>query len=460
MENTLPSAIEKMLEHQRQFFATHRTKDVQFRLEQLKKFRGAVLRYMPKIFDALWSDLHKSPEEAYMTEVAIVLQETKYHIKHLKRWAKPQRVPTPLKLFPSRSKVIYEPLGIALIIAPWNSPFLLLMNTLVGAISSGCCAILKASPYAPATAKVVEQMLGEIFTEDYIGITQGNREVNIFLLEQRFDIIFFTGSRDLGRKVMKAAAEHLTPVVLELGGKSPCIVDKEANIDIAVRRIAWGKTLNAGQVCFAPDYLFIHRSQKREFIMKFEETIARMYGSNCRESKHYPRIVNRKAVERLKGYLQSAHIVYGGEVCEPDRYVAPTLVDRVSADLPIMQEEIFGPILPMLTFDDINEVISYVNAREKPLAIYYFGSCCKEKEILRKTAAGATCFNETILHIANHYLPFGGVGGSGVGKYHGKESFIAFSNCRAIISSPTWCDISTRYPPFKGFNFLKKLLNV
>ncbi|MDR1416080.1 MAG: aldehyde dehydrogenase family protein [Prevotellaceae bacterium] len=461
MENTLPSAIEKMLEGQRQFFATHRTKDIQFRLEQLKKFRAAILRYKPKIANALWSDLHKSPEEAYMTEIGIVLQEIGHHMKHLKRWANPQKVPTPLKLFPSKSKVVYEPLGVALIIAPWNYPFMLMMNSLVGVISSGCCAILKASPYAPATAKVVEQLVNEIFPEDYIGIVQGNRDVNIFLLEQRFDIIFFTGSRDLGRKVMRAAAEHLTPVVLELGGKSPCIVDKDADIDIAAKRIAWGKTLNAGQICISPDYLFIHRSLKREFIIKFEEAIVRMFGSNCQESKHYPRIINRKSIERLKVFLQDANIIYGGEVNEQEKYVAPTLVDGTgAASHPVMQEEIFGPILPILTFDDINEVTSYVNSREKPLAIYYFGSRCKEKEILRKTSAGATCFNEMLLHIANHHLPFGGVGGSGIGKYHGKSSFMVFSNSRAIVSSPTWFDISTRYPPFTNFGILRKVLNI
>ncbi|MDR1343239.1 MAG: aldehyde dehydrogenase family protein [Prevotellaceae bacterium] len=460
MENTLPSAIEKMLEGQRQFFATHRTKDLQFRIEQLKKFRSAIQRYKPKIYSALWSDLHKSPEEAYMTEIGIVIQEIGYHIKHLRRWAKPQKVATPLKLFPSRSKVVYEPLGIALVIAPWNYPFLIMMNSLVGAISSGCCAVLKASPYAPATAKVMEQLINETFTEDYIGIAQGNRDVNIFLLEQRFDIIFFTGSRELGKKVMRAAAEHLTPVVLELGGKSPCIVDREANIDVAVRRIAWGKTLNAGQICISPDYLFIHRSLKREFIIKFEEAIVKMFGNSCRESQHYPRIVNRKSIERLKGLLQGVNIIYGGEVNEPEKYIAPTLVDGMSASHPIMQEEIFGPILPILTFDDINEVTSYVNSHEKPLAVYYFGSRCKEKEILRKTSAGATCFNEILLQIANHHLPFGGVGGSGIGKYHGRDSFMAFSNRKAIVTSPTWFDITTRYPPFTCFGMLKKLLNI
>jgi aldehyde dehydrogenase (NAD+) len=460
MENTSLSVIEKMLEGQRQLFATHRTKDIQFRLEQLKKLRAAIQRYEPKIIDALWSDLHKSPDESYMTEISIVLQEIKHHIKHLNGWAKPRRVTTPLKLFPSRSKVVYEPLGVALIIAPWNYPFMLLIGSLVGAISAGCCAILKASPYAPAIAKVMEQLVNETFPEDYIGFAQGNRDVNIFLLEQRFDIIFFTGSSELGKKVMKAAAEHLTPVVLELGGKSPCIVDKDANVDIAAKRIAWGKMLNAGQICIAPDYLFIHRSLKREFIIKFEEAIVKMFGRNPATSEFYPRIVNRKSIERLKGLMQKVNIISGGKIDEPEKYIAPTLVDGVGPDHPIMQQEIFGPILPLLTFDDMSEAISYINSREKPLAIYYFGNRCKEEEILRKTTSGGACINDTLLHIANHHLPFGGVGNSGIGRYHGRESFLAFSNRRAVITSPTWFDIATRYPPFTNFDVLKKVLNI
>ncbi|MDR1021980.1 MAG: aldehyde dehydrogenase family protein [Prevotellaceae bacterium] len=460
MDNTPPSTIEKMLETQRQFFATHRTKDVRFRIEQLKKLRSAILRYSPKIIDAMWSDLRKSPEETYVTEIDRALQEIEYHIKHLRGWAKPKRVATPFMLFPLKSKVVYEPLGVALVIASWNSPCQLMMIALVGAISAGCCAVLKASPYAPAAAKVMEQLINETFAEDYIGLVQGNRDVNIFLLEQRFDIIFFTGSRELGKKIMLAAAEHLTPVVLELGGKSPCIVDKDADIDVAARRIAWGKTLNAGQICISPDYLFIHRSLKREFIIKFEDAIVKMFGSNCRESKHYPRIVNRKAIERLKGLLQGVNIIYGGEVNEPEKYIAPTLVDGVSASHPIMQEEIFGPILPILTFDDINEVTSYVNAHEKPLAIYYFGSRCKEEEILRKTTAGGTCFNELLLHVANYRLPFGGVGSSGVGKFHGKDSFMAFSNSRAIVVNPTWFGVAARYPPFSNFGILRKVMHL
>lgn len=441
-------------------FATHRTKNIEFRLEQLKKLREAIKRYEPKIAEAIWVDLHRPPEETYMTEISTVLKEINHHIRHLRRWAKPQKVCTPLRLFPSKSRVIYEPLGIALIIAPWNFPFQLLMNSLVGAISSGCCAILKASPYTPTIAKVIEEIVRRTFSDDYIGFAQGNRDVNIFLLEQRFDIIFFTGNAELGQKVMKAAAEHLTPVVLELGGKCPCIVDCDANVDVAATRIAWGKTLNAGQICISPDYLFIHRSLKREFIVKFIEAIAKMHGNNCQESSNYSRIVNRRSVERLKELLKGTNIICGGEVNEPDRYIAPTLVDGVDSEHPIMRQEIFGPILPLLTFDDINEPISYINSREKPLAMYYFGSAERGKDVLRRTTSGGACINDTILHIANHHLPFGGVGKSGTGRYHGKESFLVFSNRRAVFSSPTWFDISTRYPPFMHFGLLRKLLHI
>jgi aldehyde dehydrogenase (NAD+) len=460
MENTSQIAIEKMLDGQRHFFSTHRTKNIDFRLAQLKKLREAVKRYEPKIIEALWVDLHRPPEEIYMAEISIVLKEIDNHIKHLRRWSKPKKVPTPLRLFPSKSKIIYEPLGIALIIASWNYPFQLLINPLVGAISSGCCAMLKASPYAPTIAKVMEKMVHETFSEDYVGFAQGNRDVNIFLLEHQFDIIFFTGSAELGQKVMKAAAEYLTPVVLELGGKSPCIVDSDANIDIAARRVAWGKTLNAGQICISPDYLFIHRSRKREFIVKFEEAIAKIHGKDCQKSNYYPRIVNRKSVERLKELLKGVNIICGGEVNEPEKYIAPTLVDGIGDEHPIMQQEIFGPILPMLTFDDINEPVSHINSREKPLAIYYFGNACKGNDILRKTTSGGACINDTIMHSANHHLPFGGVGKSGAGKYHGKESFLVFCNRRAVMTTPIWLDIATRYPPFAHFGTLRKLLNI
>jgi aldehyde dehydrogenase (NAD+) len=458
MEDTSKEKIESLLEGQRKFFATHQTKSIQFRIENLKKFQASIQKYETKIGDALWTDLHKSFEEAYLTEISIVKQEIKNHLKHLKHWAKSKRVATPLQLLPSSCKIIYEPLGVALIVAPWNYPFQLLMNSVVGAISSGCCSVLKPSPYTPTVAKVMEEMITEFFDPNYITVVQGGRNVNAILLEQRFDVIFYTGSPSVGKVVMRAATEHLTPVVLELGGKSPCIVDSSANLDIAAKRIAWGKTINAGQTCIGPDYLYVHRSVKEELLLKIAAQIVNMHGTDIKHSHWFPRIVNQQAMDRLQKLLVHGDIVFGGEVDAAEKYIAPTIIDNIQPDFPIMQEEIFGPILPVLTYDDISEVLDYVNSHEKPLAFYYFGSNKKAKEMLLKTTSGGGCINDTLMHIANHHLPFGGVGNSGLGKYHGRESFLAFSNSRAIVNTPTWIDMPFKYAPFKGFKMLKKII--
>ena len=451
--------IENILEKQRNFFASYRTKDISFRIEQLKKFKAAILKYEKKICDALCTDLHKSYEEAYLTEISVVLQELNNHIKHLKKWAKAKKVPTPIHLLPSKSKILYEPLGIALIIAPWNYPFQLLMNPLIGAISAGCCAVLKPSPYVPTIAKVMEELIAETFEQQYISIAQGGRAVNTMLLEQRFDIIFFTGSPELGKVVMSAAAKHLATVVLELGGKSPCIVDKDANLDVAAKRIVWGKTINAGQTCIAPDYLFVHHAVKDELIKKMIKTIEEMFGKDCKQSDYYPRIVNEQAMKRLMLLLNDGKIIFGGDVDISQRYISPTIIEEIEPQHPVMQEEIFGPILPVMIFDDISKPIEYVNTHEKPLAFYYFGSNAKAKEILGKTSSGGGCINDTLMHVINHHLPFGGVGNSGLGKYHGKDSFLTFSNQRAIVSTPTWIDISIKYAPFKQFKKIKRFLS-
>jgi aldehyde dehydrogenase (NAD+) len=458
MQDTTGSIIEEVFNRQRNFYATHQTKSLKFRLENLSRFKKAIKKYEIRISEALWKDLHKSQEEAYLTEISIVVQEIDNHMNHLKRWSKPKRVSTPLHFLPSKSRIIYEPLGVALILAPWNYPFQLLMNPLVGAISSGCCAILKPSPYTPHVAEVMEELIHETFDQDYVAITQGSRKVNEILLKQRFDIIFYTGSPAVGKVVMREAAEHLTPVVLELGGKSPCIVDADANLDIAAKRIAWGKTINAGQTCIAPDYLLVHQSVKEELLKKIAGSIDSMYGSDIRQSKYFPRIVNQQAFERLQKLMKHGKIRYGGEVDSTERYIAPTLIDEIQPGFPIMQEEIFGPVLPVMTFRHIDEAISYINAQEKPLAFYYFGKNKQAKEVLAKTTSGGGCINDTLLHIANHRLPFGGVGNSGMGKYHGHGSFLAFSNSRAIVNSTTWIDLPVKYPPFKGFKWIKKII--
>ncbi|MBR2637951.1 MAG: aldehyde dehydrogenase [Bacteroidaceae bacterium] len=458
IENTEKQYIESIREKQSQFFATGATLEYQYRISQLKKLQKALQAWEKHLCEALWTDLHKSPQEAILTELSIVSGEIKNHISHLKRWMKAKRVCTPIKMMPSRSRIISEPLGNALIIAPWNYPVQLLLNPLVGAISAGCTAILKPSPYVPNVSVAIEEMISNTFEKEYIAVVQGDREVNKQLLSQRYDVIFFTGSPQLGKSVMRAAAEHLTPVVLELGGKSPCIVDKDADIEIAARRIAWGKTLNAGQTCIAPDYLLIHEECKAQFIKAFEKELHKLHGKNIKESRHYVRIVNDKSFERIKRYMQDGDIVIGGETDTQERYIAPTLLDNVKSSSPVMQEEIFGPILPIMTFTNRDNAIEFIRQREKPLALYYFGKESDGKEILRLTSSGGACINDTIMHIANENIPFGGVGNSGMGHYHGEESFKAFSHQRSVVITPTWIDLPFRYMPYKMFGLVKKLL--
>ena len=331
-----------------------------------------------------------------------------------------------------------------------------MLNPLVGAISAGCTATLKPSPYVPAVSKVIEEMIADTFEEDYISVVQGNRVVNGQLLEERWDIIFFTGSPSLGRLVMTAAAKNLTPVVLELGGKSPCIVDKDANLEVAAKRIAWGKSLNAGQTCIAPDYLMLHEDIKDKFLPLLKAEFANLLGENPAETKHFVRIVNDRAFDRLESYLADGDIVFGGKTDKSQRYFSPTVLDNVSPDAPVMQEEIFGPIFPIVNFRTSEDIISFVTSREKPLALYYFGG--NAKEILKRTSSGGSCINDTIMHIVNENVPFGGVGMSGMGSYHNKLSFDAFSHKRAVISTPTWIDLPFRYMPYKLFKLVKSIL--
>lgn len=458
IENTSTERIREIVTAQRGYFRSGATLSIKRRLDNLHAIKGALKRWEKPLADALWADLHKSYEEGYMTEISIVLGEIDNHISHLKQWASPVHVPTPLKMFPSRSKVISEPLGCSLIIAPWNYPVQLLLNPLVGAISAGCTALLKPSPYVPTVSKVIEELIVDTFEERYVAVVQGNRDVNTALLAERFDIIFFTGSPSLGRKVMSAAAQNLTPVVLELGGKSPCIVDSSANIATVARRIAWGKSLNAGQTCIAPDYLLVHKSIKAELIEALRREFTSLLGENPKQAKHFVRIVNERAFDRLVGYLNGAQVVVGGEYDRAERYIAPTVIDNVSPESPIMQEEIFGPIFPVVTFDSIDEAITFVTDREKPLALYYFGDSDTAKYLLKHTSSGGACVNDTIMHIANERLPFGGVGNSGMSSYHGKESFDVFSHRRAVVTTPTWIDLPFRYMPYKLFSLVKRLL--
>ncbi|MFI3280941.1 MAG: aldehyde dehydrogenase [Rikenellaceae bacterium] len=450
--------VEKSVAELKKFFATGATKDVDFRLRQLTKLKIAILAHQKEIETALWSDLRKSSEETYLTEIGIVLHEIDTQMKHLRRWARPKKVSSPLVLFPSSSKIVYEPLGVALIIAPWNYPFHLTINPLVGAIAAGCCAMVKPSPASGATSRIMEVIIKECFESSYIDIVQGRRDVNALLLEQRYDIIFFTGSPSLAKIVCQSAAKNLTPTILELGGKSPCIVDSDAAIDVAARRIAWGKLLNVGQTCIAPDYLFVHDSVKDRLLEAIKKSIIEMYGKEPKESRFFPRIINDAAYERLVGYIKHSDIYYGGQRDPKERYIAPTIIDNVKESDPIMQEEIFGPILPVMTFDSMDQVYSYVGSREKPLALYYFGS--NADQVLRNTSAGGGCINDTIMHITNDQLPFGGVGNSGMGRYHGHHSFLAFSNHRAVVTTPTWIDLPLKYVPYSFFKLVKWVMSL
>lgn len=443
----------------REFFDKGATRDVACRIGRLKALRRVITKQMEEINAALWSDLRKSSGEAYLTEIGVVLGEIDYHVKHLRRWGKPRRLATPLAFCPSKSRIMYEPYGVVLIIAPWNYPFQLLLEPLIGAISAGNCVVLKPSPFAPATAEVIKKIVAAVFEPGHVAVFDGEGDVVEQLLRERFDYIFFTGGPRFGQHVMEMAAKHLTPVTLELGGKSPCIVGRGANVEIAARRTAWGKFINAGQTCVAPDYVFVHEDQQAEFVEAVRLAVKRFYGDRPYESPDYPRIVHREGTERLARLMHSSgQVVVGGEVNVEEKYIAPTVLIDVESDSPIMREEIFGPILPVLTYREIDDVIRFVNRREKPLALYYFGPEREAREVLNRTSSGGACVNDAIVHLANPRLPFGGVGMSGIGKYHGKASFELFSNLRSVVKSFTFFDNHFRYPPYKHLNLLKKFM--
>lgn len=456
MNNTSAEKLAAIRHSQAEAFRSGETIGLDVRRANLKLLKKALLKWEKPLTEALWADLHKSYEEAYLTEISIVLSEIDNHIRNLHRWARPQRKRTPLKMFPSRSEIISEPLGNALIIAPWNYPVQLLLNPLVGALSAGCTAVLKPSPYVPHVSLTLEDMISETFPESLVAVVQGNREVNRQLLEMKWDLIFFTGSPSLGRQVMESASRNLTPVVLELGGKSPCIVDKDADIAVAARRIAWGKSLNAGQTCIAPDYLILHEDIKDCFLAALGKEFNSLLGENPRESRHFVRIVNDRAFDRLKGYLDCGRVIFGGQTDADERYFSPTLLDDVEPASPVMQEEIFGPIFPIVTVKSTDEAIKFIVDRPKPLALYYFGK--DGDHVLKNTSSGGACINDTIMHIANENLPFGGVGNSGMSSYHGKRSFDAFTHYKAVVKTPTWLDLHFRYMPYKLFSLTKKLL--
>lgn len=448
-----------MLHAQRAYFGKGECKDVNFRIAQLKKLYQWICEHEQEIMDALYQDLNKSPFEAYATEIGIVKEEIKYTLKHLRKWAAPKRVRTPITQFPSKSFIYPEPYGVVLIMSPWNYPFQLTIAPLAGAMCAGNCAVVKPSAYSPATTRLMAGMIKELFSEEYIAVVEGGREANQALLDEKFDYIFFTGSVNVGKYVMEKASAHLTPVSLELGGKSPCIVDETADIKLAARRIVWGKFLNSGQTCVAPDYILVQRSVKDKLIKQIGKCIRKMYGRDALANEEYPKMINEKHFDRVLGLMEGAHIVSGGESDRARLKIAPTILDQVNWESAVMQEEIFGPLLPVLTFYDIKEVIQMVNARPEPLALYYFTKDKRrEGKVLKHISYGGGCINDTVVHLATSYMPFGGVGNSGMGGYHGKDSFDTFTHRKSIMKKSLLIDVPIRYAPFKNkLALLKKI---
>lgn len=442
--------ITEVVEAQRSFFAKGATKQVAYRTEALLRMREWIGRHDAQIMDALQADLNKAPFESFATETGIVLDEIRHTLRHIGRWARDKRVGTPIKHFPSRSFIHPEPYGVALIMSPWNYPFMLTLTPLIGAVAAGNCAVVKPSTYAPHTSALIAAMAKDVFEEAHVAVVEGGRAENESLLSERFDYIFFTGSVSVGKAVMAAAAKHLTPVTLELGGKSPCIVDETADVKLAARRIVWGKYLNAGQTCVAPDYLLVHQDIKEALVREMIAQIGRFYGDTPCENGEYPRMINEKHFRRVLGLLEGANILHGGGGNERTLQIAPTLADGITWESPAMREEIFGPLLPILTFSSLEEAMAQVSARPKPLALYFFtNSTEREAYLLTTLSFGGGCINDTIVHLATSHMPFGGVGESGMGGYHGRASFDTFSHKKSILKKARWLDLPMRYPPYR-----------
>lgn len=452
--------ISRINKIQEEFFNTHKTKAVGFRLDNLKKMKQLILSHQNRLYDALWADLHKPAFEAYAGEVGFVLQELNLHIRKLKKWSKPKRVRTPLLHFYSTSFIYPEPYGRVLIFSPWNFPFQLAFTPLIGALSAGNCVVLKPSQHTPHTASVMGEMIHH-FDPQYIAFFKSGHEMNHALLEEKYDYIFFTGSSRVGRIILEKAAGNLTPVSLELGGKNPCIVHNDAPISLSAKRIAWGKFFNAGQSCVAPDYLLIHQEIKYAFLEKLIHFIRDFYGENPQLSPDYPRVVNQANIERLQNLISAGRIVTGGTINPDEKYIAPTVIDDLHPDDPIMESEVFGPVLPVLTYTRIEEAIEIIKRHPNPLAFYLFtNNRALQKRLLNEVSFGTATLNDAVIHFINSHLPFGGVGESGMGKYHGKKSFETFTNYKSILKKTNRFDFPVRYPPYtnRNENLLKQLL--
>ena len=454
--------LREKINKQREYFSTGENKDINFRIEKLKKLRDVLKSEEEKIFEALKKDLMKSSFESYVTEVAMVYDEINMHIKNIKKWSKKRRVKTPLVQFPAKSFIQLEPYGVVLIIGPFNYPFMLTMDPLIGAIAAGNTAVIKPSESAPETSKILKEILEKVFDEKYVLHVNPERgkEVVEELLKEKFDYIFFTGSATVGKIVMKAASQYLTPVTLELGGKSPCIIDKDCKLELAARRIVWGKLLNSGQTCVAPDYLYVHKDIEEEFIKKLEEEIKNQFGDNPLESKDYSKMVNEREFNRVLSYIDKEKLVFGGNYNRKTFQIERTILKNITWDDPVMEREIFGPIFPILTFENLDEVIRVVNSKDKPLALYYFSEDKnKIEKVLNSTSSGGVTINDTLVHVSSSYLPFGGVGNSGMGEYHGKYSFDLFSNKKGVMNRKTFLDLKIRYAPFQNkLTIVKKIM--
>ena len=441
--------ISSLLDKQRNFYRSGATIPVDFRIAQLKKLYATIKKYQTEVNDALKADLGKSHYEGFMCESGLVLSEISYMIRHTRKFARRKTVYTPLAQFASHSFKQPVPYGNTLIMSPWNYPFLLTMDPLADAIAAGNTAIVKPSAYSPATSQIIEKIITECFAPEYVAIVTGGRAENAALLEQKFDFVFFTGSQAVGKEVLRHTAEHLTPAILELGGKSPCIVDASANIKLAAKRIVFGKFLNCGQTCVAPDYVLCEESVKAAFVTEVIKQVKLQFGENPLENKDYGKIINEKHFSRLCGLIDQSKVVIGGEVNTETNQIAPTVMNHVTEADAVMGEEIFGPILPILTFDDFDTVVDDLKGKDKPLALYLFSGNQKHiKRVTTELSYGGGCINDVVIHLATSEMGFGGVGESGMGAYHGKTGFDAFSHYKSIVDKKTWMDLPMRYQPY------------
>ena len=441
--------IQALISAQRAHFQSGATLPLSARRKALHALGQAIRLHERDIAAALAADLNKSPAESYMCEIGMTLSELRYVERHLNRWARDRSVPTPLSQFHAKSFTVCDPYGVVLIMSPWNYPFLLTLEPLIGAIAAGNCCIVKPSAYSPTTSALIQRLLSECFPPEYVAVVEGGRAENQALLEQKFDYIFFTGSVAVGKEVMAKASIHLTPVTLELGGKSPCVVDKSAKLDLAAKRLVFGKLLNCGQTCVAPDYVLIDKARKDDFLAALKKWMSAMYGSDPLDNQGYVRMINRKHFDRVMGLIDPEKVVYGGQGDPETLKIQPTILDNVSPEDPVMQEEIFGPVLPVLTYDSLDEAVDFINGRPHPLALYLFSeNKAVQERFLRRVPFGGGCINDTIIHLASSRLGFGGVGDSGMGSYHGKKSFETFSRRKSIVKKSTWLDLPIRYAPY------------